>query len=235
MPPAATGPVHDGGVEGDLLDRETYTARQVDTLLGLTPGTAERWIDGYERGGKQYAPVVRETSSGVDVVTWGEFVECKLLSAYRSRRVPMLRMRPAVVRLRELFEVRYPLAHVRPYVYGRDLVYGIQDEVGLDSQLRLVVARNGQYVLTDAAEAFVETVEFEGGLVVRVRPLGTSSPVTIDPLRQFGAPVVRSVPTEVIAELVRAGDPEEAIAELYDLRLEDVRAAIRFELVRQAA
>jgi uncharacterized protein (DUF433 family) len=56
--------------------------------------------------------------------------------------------------------------------------------------------------------------------------------VIMDPLRQFGQPVVRSVPTEVIAEQVRAGDRLKMIAELYDLSLEEVEAAVRYELIR---
>ena len=32
------------------LDRDVYGMGQVDRLLGLSRGTACRWIDGYERG-----------------------------------------------------------------------------------------------------------------------------------------------------------------------------------------
>jgi len=144
-------------------------------------------------------------------------------------------IRPAVEKLRERFEVKYPLATVRPFVSGRELVYAVQDEVGLNRELRLVVARSDQFRLTPASKGFIETVDYEDDLIVRLRPLGRHSPVIIDPLRQFGAPVVRSVPTEIIAEQVRAGDPEELIAELYELQLAEVQAAIRYELVRQAA
>jgi len=46
--------------------------------------------------------------------------------------------------------------------------------------------------------------------------------------------VVRSVPTEVIAEQLRAGDSLTTIAEAYDLRPDQVEAAIRYELLRVA-
>jgi uncharacterized protein (DUF433 family) len=38
----------------------------------------------------------------------------------------------------------------------------------------------------------------------------------------------------VIAELVRAGDPPDMIADLYDLKRADVDAAVRYELMRAA-
>ena len=46
-------------------------------------------------GGSSYPPVVGPERSGAEIVTWGEFVETRLLSEYRSAGVPLLRMRPA--------------------------------------------------------------------------------------------------------------------------------------------
>jgi hypothetical protein len=80
----------------DLLERPTYSLVQVDRLLALHPGTARRWIEGYERRGKTYPPVVRMLPTGSEIVTWGEFVETRLLSEYRDKGVPMVRMRPAI-------------------------------------------------------------------------------------------------------------------------------------------
>jgi uncharacterized protein (DUF433 family) len=54
----------------------------------------------------------------------------------------------------------------------------------------------------------------------------------LDPLRQFGRPVVRSVPTEVIAEQFDAGDSVDLIARLYELPPGDVEAALRYEKAR---
>ena len=42
--------------------------------------------------------------------------------------------------------------------------------------------------------------------------------VEVNPLRRFGEPSTRGVPTEVIRELYAAGDPIEMIAELYSLQ-----------------
>ena len=68
-----------------LLDRDTYGMGQVDRLLGLSRGTAFRWIDGCERRGRRYEPLVRVTATGSETVTWGEFVEVRLVSEYRRR------------------------------------------------------------------------------------------------------------------------------------------------------
>jgi uncharacterized protein (DUF433 family) len=220
----------------ELLDRPLYGIAQVDRLLALSSGTARRWIEGYVRSGKIYPPVVRPESSGQEIVAWGEFVETRLLAEYRDAGVPMIRMRPAVERLREQFATRYPLAHPRPFldVEGRELVLKAQEEVHLDKALRLVVMlRSGQLALAPAAERFVSSVEYQDhDFAERLHPVPGIRHVVMDPLRQFGEPVVRSVPTEVIAEQVRAGDRIEMIAELYELSTEEVEEAIRYELIR---
>lgn len=228
MPPAAVA---------SLLDRPVYGMAQVDRVLGLTPGTARRWIDGYTRRGTSYPPVVRPEPTADEIVRWGEFVETRLLSEYRNAGVSLVRMRPAIDKLRERFHPLYPLAHARPFVAGRELVLEIQDEVGLERQLHLVVVRNDQIVLTPPAEHFFASAQFGGPdeVVERFNPVAGIPDVVIDPLRQFGEPVVRSVRTEIIAEQVRAGEPLDNIAELYDLTRQQVEAAVRFELIRNAA
>jgi len=218
----------------DLLDRPLYGMSQVDRLLALPSGTAKRWIDGYQRRGRLYDPVIRLESTGDEIVTWGEFVETRFLAEYRTKGVPLLRMRPAIIELRKEFGP-YPLAHSRPLVEGKELVLRVQESVGLEKPLVLVVVRSGQLILSDPASHFVEAVEYgtnDNPIVQRIHPLRGNKAVVVDPLRQFGEPVVRSVPTTVIAELFDAGDSVESIAELYELERDDVEAALRYERER---
>jgi len=221
----------------ELLDRILYSIPQVDRVLGLTGGTARRWIEGYERGGRRYPPLIRTEVSGEELITWGEFVETRLLSEYREAGVPIVHLRPAIEKLREEFDSRYPLAHARPFldVEGRELVMRAQTDVGLERPLQLVVVRNNQLVVADRARQFVESVEYKDDIAERLHPAPDLREVVIDPLRQFGEPVVRSVPTEVIAEQVRAGDPPEMIMDLYELSRKQVDAALRYELLRAKA
>jgi hypothetical protein len=55
-------------------------------------------------------------------------VEARRLAERRDRKVPVQRMRPAIVNLREEFGP-YPLAHARPFleVEGRELVQVVQE------------------------------------------------------------------------------------------------------------
>ncbi|HEU4658483.1 MAG TPA: DUF433 domain-containing protein [Capillimicrobium sp.] len=224
----------------DLLSRPVYGLGQVDRILGLPPGTSRRWIDGYRRGGRQYPPVIRESPTGNETVTWGEFVETRLLSEYRDAGVSLARMRPAVDALREELQTPYPLASARTWldVHGRELVRKVQEDVGLERPLALVVVRTGQRVLDWAqpADEFRRSVEWTGddrdAQPRLLRPAADLQSVQIDPLRGFGEPVVRNVRTEIIAELFRGGESVDAIAELYELPVSTVSEALRYEMRR---
>ena len=226
----------------DLLERPTYGLAQVDRILGLPGGTARRWIDGYRRGGKSYPPVIRDVSTGHESATWGEFIETRLLAEYRDAGVPLIRLRPAIEVLREELDTPYPLASARTWleVDGRDLVRRAQEKVDLDPSLSLVVVRERQQPLwSRPADDFRRSLEWtpHNGTARHVRllrPIADIPDVKIDPLRGFGEPVVRGVRTEVIGELVRAGDPPDMIAEMYELDRALVDQAVRYELLRAA-
>jgi len=217
-----------------LLDRRVYGLSDVDRLLVLPPGTGRRWIDGYDRGGVHYPPVVRVERTRDEEVTWGEFVETRLLAEFRARGASMHRLRPAVVRLREEFG-RYPLAHARPFldIDGRELVRHVQQEVGITGHEMLVVVRSGQAMMSAPVRSFVGDLRYVGDAdreANAVVPVQFGGLVTLDPLHQYGRPVVRAVPTEVVAEQFRAGESTETIADLFDLTVAQVEQALRFEL-----
>lgn len=218
----------------NLQDRPVYGFGQVDDILGLNSGTARRWIDGYTRSGKAYPPVIREQSSGDDLVTWGEFIETRLVTEYRDEGALVAKMRPTIELLRERLNTRYPLASARTWlrVDSREIVQEIQEEAGLDRRLALVVVRNGQSMLewSPRVNDFRKSLQWEHEIVARLTPSLKDPNVIVDPLRSFGEPSVRGVRTEVIRELLAAGDSIDMIAELYELPEALVESALRYEL-----
>lgn len=214
-----------------LLDRQIYGYSDIDRLLTLPRGTARRWIDGYDRAGVHYPPVIRSERTGGDTVTWGEFVETTLLAEFRAKGASMQRLRPAVMRLRE--EIGdYPLAHARPFldIGGRELVQRVQHEVGISGDELLVVVRSGQLMMSSPVKRFVQEIHYADDKADLVIPTRYGGIITLDPLHQYGRPVVRSVPTDVVAEQFRAGESTSSIADLFDLTTEQVEQALRFEL-----
>lgn len=215
-----------------ILQRPVYGTAEAAGLLGLRPDRARAWLDGYQRRGVWYPPVIRPEPTGDDVVTWGEFVELGYLREYRRKGVSLQRLRPVIEELRREFGTPYPLATAKPFVMGKELVLEVQERNDLPAAIAIVIRSGQQLLLTDDAARFVRKVEFdppEDGAVRRIHPVGMTSPVTIDPLVRFGRPSVGGVATERLWELADAGEPIDDIAEAYELTPSLVRAAVSYE------
>ena len=219
-----------------LFNLPVYGMAEVDRNLTLPVGTARRWIDGYTRGGREYPPVVRPERTGDTIVTWGEYVETRLLAEYRSRGVPIVHLRPTVVALRERLGVPYPLAFSHTWLQpdGNEMVYQVQSDVDLERPLQLVVYRSGQLTLASPAQRFVEAADWNDEGAFRFR-VADDLDVWIDPQRRSGTPVVRNIPTEILVEQFDAGEDPEWIAESYRIAPRLVHDAIRYELRRRPA
>ena len=167
-----------------ILERPVYGVTEAAGLLGLRADRTRAWLDGYERRGVRYPPVVRSEATGDDIVTWGEFVELGYLREYRRKGIPLQQLRPVIDDLRHEFDTPYPLATAKPFLYGRELVLELQRRNGLPPRLAIVI-RSGQTIaLASETERFLQKVEFHpprDGDACRLMPAGRASPVVIDP------------------------------------------------------
>ncbi len=213
-----------------ILERPVYGIAEAAGLLGLRTDRVRAWLDGYERAGRKYEPVIRAEPTGEDVVTWGEFVELGYLREYRRNRVSMQYLRPVVDVLREEFQTPYPLATTRPFIYDRELVLKAQQAVGLPASIGIVIRSGQEIMMTPETNRFFKKVEFDPrGEARLLRPAGPTSPVVIDPLVRFGQPSVAGVATERLWELYDAGEDLDEIANVYELDPHAVRSAVAFE------
>jgi uncharacterized protein (DUF433 family) len=222
-------------VDVTILDREMYSEGAAADLLGVAPSTLHWWLEGRA---PKYRPVIRVESTGSRVVTWAEFVEAGLLRSYRrDHDVPLRELRDFIDRLRDEFQVPYPLADRRPYVGpGRRLMIDLQGRSELDPEFCLVAMANGQVVLTAPGEEFFERVEWSGDEPAAWRPHDDpSSPVRVNPLVRFGRPAVCGISTEAIAGELEAGASAEEVAADFGLDLDAVRWAHSYELAHHAA
>jgi len=219
-----------------LLDRELYDETLAARALRVPHSTLHWWLEGAERRGRWYEPVLRVVPTGSKTVTWGEFVEARYLREYRrTHLVPLPQLRAFITTLRRELGVTYPLATARPWVGpGRRLFLEAQREAELDPDLWACFepTSGATPLLLPGAQAFYERVEFpeaEDGVAVRLWPLGRRTPLVIDPLVRFGEPTVRGIPTDALSGQVRAGDSIEAVADDFNLSLDDVIVALGYE------
>lgn len=217
-----------------MLDREIYLYAEVDRLIGLSGGTARRWINGYGRSGTAYPPILRVTPRDTEWATWGEFVEARILAEYRDDNIPTARLRGAIEGLRRLYDIDYPLAHLRPYlaVHERDLTIS-GEEVGLSEDEMIV--RTGQRLLFGSGRDLIlhaSLAQDERGekVVSELRPDPDFSEIVISPDRYSGQPtfVGRRVSVATIAGMANAGERPEDLAADYGLSLAQVQSAVAY-------
>jgi uncharacterized protein (DUF433 family) len=205
-----------------------YTEAAAARLLGVPQGTLNYWLEGGERRGKVYRPVVRvEPRGDRAAVTWAEFIEAGLLREYRrTHNVPMAELRAFIDLLRERYGVPYPLADRRPFVSGRELLSRAQEDAGLDAEFCLVAEVRGQLVLTSPADSFVRRVTWEGDIAGEWRPHDDPrSPVRMNPDVRFGRPAVAGVATEAFWEHEQSGESIEDIADEFSVPADSVRCS----------
>jgi uncharacterized protein (DUF433 family) len=214
-----------------------YSEAEAARLLHLPQSTLHYWLEGGDRPGRTYRPVIRTEPRGSRSVTWAEFVEAGLLREYRrTHKIPMPELRNFIDHLREDFGVPYPLAHRRPFVAGQKLVLKAQADAGLDPEFCLVVAVGGQLLLTYPSEAFLARVTWDGDIAAGWRPdANPDSPVRILPDIRFGRPSIKGISTETLWEQADVGEDVEDIAEVYGLEVADVRWALGYENSQRAA
>lgn len=220
-----------------LQERPLYRFAEADRLLRVKPGTVKRWVNGYTRKDVSCPPIVRETPTSDPWVTWGEFVETRLLSEFRTQ-IPMVRLRPLVDRLREVFNQRYPLSYARPFLVqeGQELLHQAQSDTGVNRELWMVVSTGQMIVQTAPSRRFTTATQFLDGVGEAQWIVADSATpaVHLDPLRRQGQPTLNGVATSALAELVNAGEPIEFVAETYEFNVDDVSQAVVYETTRAA-
>ena len=146
-----------------MLARVVTTIPEAARQLRIPSATLRYWLEGGDREGRRYDPVLRPDRTGAQTVTWGEMVEARYLRAYRSH-VPMQRLRPFIDALRAEFAVPYPLAHFRPYIdASRHLVLRLPPDAGAADDLWLLFeGADGQERLNHSvAQGFPDRVQLE--------------------------------------------------------------------------
>ncbi|MBM3696002.1 MAG: DUF433 domain-containing protein [Actinobacteria bacterium] len=215
-----------------FLTLPTYSLTEASRLLRVAPSTLRWWLEGAERDGTTYQPVLRPSATGSSDLTWGEFVEAGYLREYRHD-LPLQRLRPLIEALRAELGTPYPLATAEPMVSGRELVWNLQEQLQTPEELWIVVGGK-QLVLGGAASAFFKRVRFDP-LTDEVESyvvMDADPPVTVAPRVSFGIPTVRRVRTEIMAELVTAGEGVDVVVGIYrdyGITPADVGIAVTFE------
>lgn len=222
-----------------------YTSEEAARYLGVPASTFVTWTNGYQREFPDQPPVMGEplvtglTSErpGATSIPFGGLAEGMFLSAMRKAGVPLQQIRPALDLVRTKLGVERALASKRLYVAGAQLLWEISADGSVDQEARhgtrdLIVLRNGQYVFRQVIERYLRRITYDDTYASRILlPQYEVAEIAVDPEINFGKPFFThtGTPLQVVRDLLQAGETVEAIADDFDLPIDQVTEAAQRE------
>lgn len=221
----------------DLDAREipAYTVGEAAHYLGVPKSTMRSWFAG-QRG---FRAVIRPADPKTLGLSFTNLVEAYVLTAIRRKhQIALPTIRRGLDYLVRKLDARRPLLERQFATNGVELFV---DHLGAI----INISRDGQVEMADLIRAYLERIDRDAkGLPIKLYPfMRTQAPrdqprsVVIDPRVSFGRPVIAGtgIPTAVLAEQFKAGDPVPVLAKEYGADEEAVWDAIRCELALEAA
>ena len=212
-----------------------YTVGEAAHYLGVPKSTMRSWFAG-QRG---FRAVIRPADPKTLGLSFTNLVEAYVLTAIRRKhQIVLPTIRRGLDYLVRKLDARRPLLERQFATNGVDLFV---DHLGAI----INISRDGQVEMADLIRAYLERIDRDAkGLPIKLYPfMRTQAPrdqprtVVIDPRVSFGRPVIAGtgIPTAVLAEQFKAGDPVPVLAKEYGADEEAVWDAIRCELALEAA
>ena len=212
-----------------------YTVRDIARIIGIAESTVRRWMKAARRGQR---PLLTKPYDAAEpyVCSFFNLIEVHVIAELRRRHnVQLATVRRAFEYLRREAKVDHPLVAIELSTANRHIYADLHDDRLVD------ISAGGQYPIEPVILELLERVDRTRAGIVRFFPPVSKGKndklIMIDPRISFGRPVITGtgIPTEVIAERFRAGDPAREIAEDYDRTKEEIEAALRFERARRKA
>ena len=155
-----------------------------------------------------------------------DLVSLYVISQLRKRKVAMGDIRRGSETLAEQLETPFPFAHQQLATVGTAFFGKLSRETPSWHD----VGRRGQGAFQSIIRDALKPIEYGGdGLATIWRP---AEGIWINPNIQTGSPCIEGtrVPTRVVAGMVTAGDSPEEIAHDFSVDIDQVKAALAYEL-----
>ena len=214
----------------DALGHGVYSFAEVTKLTGLRSQRIREWFRGRaSQAGKKplipgdYAPV-----EGDFAISFLDLIDVYVAGQLRERDVPLQTLRRVFTKMSEELKTRHPFSHKELQTDGEDVFIRSIDEEGKEE---LVEVLTRQKVFVDIIEPFLKRIDYDADALL-ARRWHIADQVVVDPAICFGKPILEdvSIPTVVLFDAFRANnDDAELVGRWYQVRPEQVRAAVRFE------
>ena len=226
-----------------------YSVPEASRLIAVPNRDIRRWLFGYHYrktpgdadSRVDIAPLWTTELAGEnfdeDVLGFHDLLELRFIREFMRNGVSLRVVRRCLTSARELYGVSHPMTLPKFMTDGKTIyAEAMSEEQNANSMVDL---KSRQTVFKDIIRpSLYSGIEYDGNRARKWYPaLGTrrSSPIVIDPARQFGAPIIEETgtPTSALfASYLAEGADLQALrltARVFGLTDKHVQAAIRFE------
>jgi hypothetical protein len=208
-----------------------YTPAEASRLLRIPTGKIVRWLRGHEIKGKWYdrlwQPQV-QLGDGKTYLGFRDLMELRTADAFMQAGVSAIMIRRAIAEAQKFIDEERPLSTTKFRTDGRSIFLEIADETG---DAKLLDLFKQQYAFKRIVESSLKGVDFEGITPIRWWPSSKTQKIVLDPERSFGQPIEfeSGVPTAALAAAAGAEGSPEAAARVWQVPVQSVLRAVRFE------
>jgi uncharacterized protein (DUF433 family) len=219
---------------GQLLGSGIYTIPQVALLVSARIGDVRVWVEG-RQGKRAQQPVIRNQIGRIGrtvAVSFTNLMELRFVARFSGAGVRLNAIRDIMDEVKELLNHPHPFA--TRIVFKTDGKKVVAELLGKNGFHTIYDPRTRNYEMwAIVLQSLKEDVIFDpSGEIAAWFPRKAVAPnVILHPAYSFGRPILRRsrIPTEAIAEAFKAERSQQAVAELYDISVGQVREALNFE------
>lgn len=222
----------------NLIGIGLYTFQEAAKLTDTSAQDLRRWLKGHSY--KSHGSVERMSSvplwqselteTEIEGISFHDLLEIRFVNAFRKHGVSLQTIRLASKHARQLFNHPYPFTCKRFETDGQSIFATALEESGETDLLDLA---KKQYVFTKIIESSLyRGIEFgSDDLASCWYPVKRSKAIVLDPAIAFGKPIVTHghVRTSILYDAFKIEESKQFVARLYEVPINAVEAAIRFE------
>ncbi|MEX0718406.1 MAG: hypothetical protein WD066_17560 [Planctomycetaceae bacterium] len=225
----------------DTIGIGIYTPAEAAFYARVQTRLLTRWLFGSAQGDAVVTPRLLDQPPDDRLVTFLDFVQALAIRNLRiNYKISLSKIRAAVDRAREQFEVEYPFAmsHTTYLFSDRartghgELVIQLDDGEDEPKLVQLSGKAAGNLVMAEVVELYLDQLSFdERGLAEAYRAGGDEeNPIVMDPALRFGEPVLRrcGYTAETLWEASILEGGLDAAARAYGVDRTDVALACEF-------
>lgn len=199
------------------LGEGIFLTTDIAQILNLKYPKVKRWLD-------EYWLNYTFGDEGNKAVNFNTLIEFYTFYKLREKKLTVQSIRKYHSIISSDLDTPYPFAHSRISTDGNNVWY---------DQLGNLIKADGkkQFDLKPIIQPFLDKIDFGGTETAkRFYPLFPYKGIVIDPQRQFGQPIINgtSIRAETLYNLYKGGEKKPFIAELYNLKTNQVTRAIEY-------